>query len=148
MREKERREIMKSFTISRRIDLPAEKVWDIAGNFHKSPGPGIVVKPEKKDPLGSAGAGAERTITIGSVCVRERLLSVNAPQSFSYTILSGAPLKDHRAKVDVIPRGPATEIRWAVEFAPKIPGTGWVVGMVTKKAVNRFIDEIEKATNR
>ncbi len=139
---------MKSFTISRKLDLPAEKVWGIAGNFHQSPGPGVVVRAEKKDRSGSAGAGAERTITIGSVCVRERLLSVNAPQSFSYTILSGAPMKDHRAKVDFISRGSATEIRWAVEFTPKIPGTGWVVGMVTKKAVNRYIDEIEKATDR
>jgi hypothetical protein len=136
---------MKSFTVSRKVDLPADKVWSIAGNFHRSPGPGIVVKPEKKDRSGAAGAGAERTITIGSVCVRERLLSVNAPQSFTYTILSGAPMKDHRAKTDFIPLGSATEIRVAVEFTPKIPGTGWIVGMVTKKAINRFIDEIEKA---
>ncbi len=135
---------MKSFTLSRKVGLTADKVWSIAGNFHKSPGPGIVVKPEKRDRFGAAGAGAERTITIGSVCVRERLLSVNAPQSFTYTILSGAPMKEHRAKVDFIPLGPATEIRFAVEFTPKIPGTGWIVGMVTKRALNRFIDEIEK----
>ncbi len=139
---------MTAFTVTRKIDVPVEKVWGIAGNFHKSPGPGITVTVEKTDRSGSAGAGAERTITIGSVCVRERLLSVNAPQSFSYTILSGAPMKDHRAKVDFISRGSATEIRWAVEFTPKIPGTGWVVGIVTKKAINRLIDEIEKAARQ
>ncbi len=139
---------MKSFTISRTVDLPADKVWGIAGNFHKSPGPGIIVKAEKQGNAGSASPGAERTITIGSVCVRERLLSVNAPQSFSYTILSGAPMKDHRAKTDFIPRGQATEIRVAVEFAPKIPGTGWIVGMITKKALNRYIDEIENTAKK
>ncbi len=134
---------MAAFTVTRKVDLPVEKVWGIAGNFHKSPGPGITVRVEKKDRSGTAGAGAERTITIGSVCVRERLLSVNAPQSFSYTILSGAPLKDHRARIDFIPRGSATEIRCAVEFTPKIPGTGWIVGLITKKALNRYFDEIE-----
>ncbi len=139
---------MTAFTVSRKVDLPADKVWGIAGNFHKSPGPGVTVKAEKQGNAGAASPGAERTITIGSVCVRERLLSVSAPQSFSYTILSGAPLKDHRAKTDFIPRGTATEIRVAVEFAPKIPGTGWIVGMITKKALNRYIDEIENAAKR
>ncbi len=139
---------MKSFTISRTVDLPAERVWGIAGDFHKSPGPGVVVRAEKKDRSGSAGAGAERTIAIGKVCVRERLLSVNAPQSFTYTILSGAPMKDHRAKTDFIPRGQATEIRVAVEFTPKIPGMGWIVGVITKNTINRYIDEIENAAKR
>ncbi|MEW6374591.1 MAG: hypothetical protein AB1502_02220 [Thermodesulfobacteriota bacterium] len=40
----------------------------------------------------------------------------------------------------------STEIRWTVEFTPKIPGIGWVVGRITKKAINQFIDEIEKAS--
>ena len=137
---------MTAFIVSRKVDVPVDKVWGVAGNFHKSPGPGINVIVEKQGNPRSNGAGAERTITIGSVCVRERLLSVNPPQSFSYTILSGAPLKDHRATTDFIPRGSATEIRVAVEFTPKIPGTGWIVGMVTKKAINRYIDEIEKTT--
>jgi hypothetical protein len=136
---------MTAFTITRIIGSPIDKVWTLGGNFTKAPGPGISVIVEKQGNPRSNGAGAERTITIGSVCVRERLLSVNAPQSFSYTILSGAPMKDHRAKADFIPRGSATEIRWAVEFTPKISGTGWIVCMVTKKAINRYIDEIEKA---
>ncbi len=134
---------MTAFTVTRKVDLPAHRVWEIAGNFMKAPGPGINVIVEKQGDFRSNGVGAERTIIIGSVCVRERLLSINAPQSFSYTILSGAPMKDHRAKTDFIPRGQATEIRVAVEFAPKIPGTGWLLGMVTKKAINRYIDEIE-----
>ncbi len=137
---------MTAFIVSRKVDVPADKVWGVAGDFHKSPGPGINVIVEKRGNPRSNGTGAERTITIGSVCVRERLLSVNAPQSFTYTILSGAPLKDHRAKVDFIPHGSATEIRCAVEFTPKVPWTGWIVGMITKKALNRYIDEIEKTS--
>ena len=137
---------MKTFTVSRKIAFSAEKVWGIAGKFNRSPGPGVVVKVEKNGNPGPSGVGAERTITIGSVQVRERLLAVNAPQSFTYTILSGAPMKEHRARAEFIPRGASTEIRWTVEFAPKIPGTGWIVGMVTKRAINRYIDEIEKTT--
>lgn len=135
---------MATFTISRNLAASIEKVWSIAGDFTKSPGPGIVIEIEKQGDSHTYGIGAERTITIGSVRVRERLESVNPGKAFAYKILSGAPMKNHLAMVEFIPRGSLTEIRWNVEFTPKIPGTGWIVGMVTKKAINRFIDEVEK----
>ena len=133
---------MPSFLLVRNVDVPADRVWGLCGDFTKSPGPGVVVQVEKE---GNPHVGAERTITIGSVKVRERLVAVDPPRGFSYTILSGAPMKEHLAKAEFIPRGATTEIRWNVEFKPKVPGIGWIVGMVTKKAVNQFIDEIEKA---
>ncbi len=135
---------MKMFTINRRIASTTEKVWAVAGNFHKSPGPGVEVVVES---IGSGpdGTGAERTVTIGSVKVRERLLALGPGTTFSYTILSGAPMKDHRATATFTPRGAATEVRWDVAFAPKVPGIGWIVAMVTKKAVNQYIDAIELA---
>jgi ligand-binding SRPBCC domain-containing protein len=135
---------MADFTVTRKIAAPAEKVWTIAGDFMKSPGPGVEVKVEKRG-NGPNGIGAERTITIGSVCVRERLESVDPGRSFSYTILSGAPMKDHRATAAFTADGASTEISWNVAFTPKIPGTGWVVAMVTKKAINRYLDVVAKA---
>lgn len=137
---------MTAFTIIRKVDLPAEKVWELAGDFKKAPGPGIIVEVENHGDPGSHGVNAIRTITIGKVKVRERLESVNPPKSFSYRILSGAPMKEHHAKVEFIPQGSSTEIRWTVEFTPKIPGIGWIVASVTKKAINRYIEEIEKAS--
>jgi len=71
---------------------------------------------------------------------------VTHPKSFTYQILSGAPMKEHHAKVEFISHGSSTEIRWTVEFTPKIPGIGWFVALVTKKAINRYIDEIEKTS--
>ena len=66
---------MTKFTITRFIASPAEKVWSLAGNFLKSPGPGVEVKAETSG-SGPNGVGAERTMAIGSVRVRERLESV------------------------------------------------------------------------
>jgi len=137
---------MPSFFITRKVDLPVEKVWEIAGDFKKSPGPGIMVEVENHGDPAAQGVGAIRTITIGKVKVRERLESIKAPESFSYKILSGAPMKDHLAKCEFIPQGASTEVRFTVEFTPKIPGIGWLVALVTKKAINRYIDEIEKAS--
>lgn len=136
---------MTTFTLVRSIGSPVDKVWAIAGDFTKSPGPGITVAVEKSGNSRANNVGAERTITIGSVRVRERLEAIDPGRAFSYKILSGAPLKDHLAKAEFIPQGSSTEIRWTVEFTPKIPGTGRVVVVVTKKAVNRYIDEVEKA---
>jgi hypothetical protein len=138
---------MSAFIITRMIDSPIDKVWALGGNFQKAPGPGIDVIIERQGDPRMNGIGAERTITIGSVRVRERLEALDPSQkTFTYKVLSGAPMKDHLAKAEFIPQGAATEIRWNVEFKPSVPGIGWIVGMVTKKAINRFIDEIEKAT--
>ncbi len=135
---------MTRFTITRLIASPAEKVWSLAGNFLKSPGPGVEVKAETSG-SGPNGIGAERTIAIGSTKVREQLESVGPGMMFSYKILSGAPVKQHGATATFKSKGTSTEIRWDVAFSPKIPGTGWIVAMVTKKAINRYLDAVEKA---
>jgi hypothetical protein len=135
---------MKAFTITKMIASPTEKVWAVAGNFQKSPGPGVEVKMESAG-RGPDGVGTERTVTIGSVKVRERLLSLGPGTKFSYSILSGAPMKDHTATATFTPSGTSTEVRWDVTFAPKVPGIGWIVALVTKKAVNQYIDAIEQS---
>jgi len=135
---------MADFIMSRTIASPVEKVWALAGDFLKAPGPGVEVKVEKRG-NGSDHIGAERTITIGSVKVRERLESVGPGKSFSYKILSGAPMKDHRATAVFTANGSSTEIRWDVVFTPKIPGIGWIVAMVTQNAVNQYLDVVAKA---
>ena len=134
---------MSTFTIIRELDLPSEKAFSIISDFTRSPSPTIPVQVEKEGDLESNGVGAIRTITIGKVHVRERLESVNPPNSFTYTILSGAPLKDYLGSVEIAPKEAKSVIRWNVEFTPKIPGTGWVGAIVSKKAINRLIDEME-----
>jgi len=135
---------MKTFTINRMIASSAEKVWSVAGNFLRSPGPGVEVTVEAPG-KGPNGVGTERTITIGSVTVREQLASVGPGMTFSYKILSGAPLKQHQATAAFTSKGASTEVRWDVSFLPKVPGTGWIVAMVTKKAINQYLDVVERA---
>ncbi|MDA8100928.1 MAG: SRPBCC family protein [Nitrospiraceae bacterium] len=135
---------MKSFTITRMIAAPTEKVWSTVKDFHRTPGPGVKVEMVTAG-SGPEGAGAERTITIGSVKVRERLLSMGPGTTFTYRILAGAPMKDHKATATLAPNGTSTEIRWDVSFTPKVPGIGWIVAMVTKKAVNQYLDAVERS---
>lgn len=137
---------MTTLTVARKLDVPVEKVWEIAGDFKKSPGPGVLVEIESDGDPAAHGVGAIRTITIGKVKVRERLESINASNSFTYRIISGAPMKDHHAKAEFILQGASTEVRYTYEFTPKIIGIGWLVALMAKKTINLYIDEIEKTS--
>ena len=137
---------MTAFNITREVDLPSEKLFSIISDFTRSPSPNIQVQVEKEGDQAN-GVGTIRTITIGMVKVRERLESVNPPDSFTYTILSGAPMKDYLGTVKILPKESKSEIQWDVKFTPKIPFTGWLGAMVSKKTINRLIDETE-ANNR
>ncbi len=95
---------MEGFTITKMLDLPAQKVWAIASDFTKFPGPAISVQVEEKGSPELNGVGTVRTIIIGRVQVRERLESVNPPKPFTYRILSGAPMKDYLGTVKISSR--------------------------------------------
>ena len=138
---------MTAFTIRREIDLPSEKAFAIISDFTRPPSPNIPIEVEKEGDSESSGVGTTRTITIGMVRVRERLESVNPPNSFTYTILSGAPMKDYLGSVEITPQNEKSVICWDVKFTPKIPGTGWIGAIVSKRTINRLIDEMV-ASNR
>lgn len=138
---------MTAFAIKRKIDLPSDKAFKIISDFTQPPSPSIPIEVEKEGDSESNGVGTVRTITIGKVRVRERLESVNPPNSFTYTILSGAPMKDYLGCVEITPQNDKSVIHWNVKFTPKLPGTGWIGAIVSKKAINRIIDEVV-ANNR
>ena len=138
---------MTTFSIERELDLLSDKAFAIISDFTRPPSPNIPVEVEKEGDSESHGVGTIRTITIGMVKVRERLESVSPPNSFTYSILSGAPMKDYLGRVEITPHGAKSFIRWNVKFTPKIPGTGWIGAIVSKKTINRLINEME-ANNR
>ncbi len=112
----------------------------------KAPGPGVDVVVEKQGNPAMNGAGTERTITIGSVRVRERLESVDpVKRSFTYRILSGAPMRNYVATAAFTATGSSTGITWDASFSPKIPGIGWILAGVAKKAINGYLDAVERA---
>ncbi len=134
---------MTAFKITREVDLPAEKAFAIISDFTRAPSPTIQVEVEKEGDSEARGVGTIRTITIGRVRVRERLESVNPPGSLTYSILSGAPMKDYLGSIEITPQDAKSVINWNVKFTPKVPGTGWIGAMIAKKSINRFIREME-----
>ena len=135
---------MASFTFERKVNLPVEKVWSLIGDWTKAPGPDIKVEVEKEGDPNNNGVGTIRTITIGKVCVKEVLDSASPPNSFTYRILSGAPMKGYNGRANFIDSGGSTLIRWEADIKPKIPFTGPILVKVAKGAVNGLIDSVEK----
>ena len=134
---------MAAFTITRKLDLPSEKVWATVSDFTRAPSSAIIIEVEEKGDPDANGIGAIRNINIKGAKARERLEAVNAPNSITYRMLSGAPVKEYLGTVNIVAQDGATVINWDVKMIPIIPGIGWIVAIVIKKAINRYIDAIE-----
>ena len=135
---------MATFTIKRKLDLPSDQVWAIVSDFTRPPSPDISIDVEEMGNPDANGIGAIRNINIRGAKARERLESVDPPNSFTYSMLSGAPVKEYLGTVNVVAQNGTTLINWDVKLIPKIPGIGWIVAIVIRKAINRYIDAIEE----
>ncbi len=81
------------------------------------------------------GVGAIRIFRKGEVAGRDQVAELVLDRRFSYLHLSGLPVRDYRADVDLEPKAEGTRIRWHVSFTPKMPGTGWLL----RWGIERFI---------
>ena len=136
---------MTVYSFRREVNLTVEKVWSLLGNFTKAPSSEIEVLVEKEGDSETNGVGTIRKITIGKVCVREILDSADPPSTFTYRILSGAPMKEYFGKVRLEPKESSTVIHWSAELIPKIPLTGWICSWIASDSQHRLIDAVEKS---
>ena len=73
------------------------------------------------------GVGAVKKLGGKPVYSREETVDFDPPHHYAYRILSGPPVKNYRADVDLTAADSGTRIRWAFRFEPKIPGTGAIM---------------------
>jgi hypothetical protein len=83
------------------------------------------------------GVGAIRVLRRGRTTGRDQIVEVAPGRRLGYVSLSGLPVRDYRAHVDLEPDSDGTTIRWQASFAPKVPGTGWLL----ERGLRRFLDE-------
>src|SRR3954452_2715945 len=74
---------------------------------------GELQQPGADDPH---GVGAIRRFRTGRSVSIERVVTFDAPHTFSYELLSGLPLRGYLAVVELTPRDGGTEIRWRSTF--------------------------------
>ena len=70
---------------------------------------------------------------------REQVVELVPDRRFSYSLVSGLPLRDYRADVDLTPSpGGGTDIRWAGSWRPAIPGTGLLTRLAVRHLYRQF----------
>jgi hypothetical protein len=89
--------------------------WTGLGSFElERPGEGAV-----------EGVGAIRVFRTWPFTSREEIVERVPGRRLSYVLLSGMPLRDYRADIDLTPNADGTAIRWHSTFDATVPGTGW-----------------------
>lgn len=83
------------------------------------------------------GVGAIRAFRRRRTTGRDQIVEILPGRRLGYVSLSGLPVRNYWAHVDVEPDGDGTTIRWQASFAPKVPGTGWLL----ERGLRRFLCE-------
>jgi hypothetical protein len=55
---------------------------------------------------------------------REEVVAFEPPQHFAYILLTGLPVREYRADVELTPDGDGTLITWHARFVPRWHSTG------------------------
>lgn len=87
---------------------------------------------------GPEGPGAIRVFRTAMLATREQIVESEAPHHFAYVLVSGLPLRDYRADIELeaLTEG-GTRLRWRAEFTAKVPGTGWLFRAFLTRFVRR-----------
>jgi hypothetical protein len=85
------------------------------------------------------GVGAIRVFRTGTVTSRELVVDAVPGRRFGYTVLSGMPLRDYRADIDLTPDGGGTIIKWHSGFTARYPGTGWLFRWYLARFIGRLV---------
>jgi hypothetical protein len=89
------------------------------------------------------GAGAVRVFTTPVSKSREEIVELVPGQRLSYVLLSGLPLRNYHACVDLErAANNATTIVWRASFEPKYPGTGWFWRWFVGRVIQRCAEDL------
>ncbi len=94
------------------------------------------------------GVGAIRVLKLAGPPLREEVTEFEPPSRFSYRLLSGAPVSDHHATVELTAVGSSTALRWHVESTPKIPVPDSVWAATVKQVIKPLLKGVARESER
>jgi hypothetical protein len=136
--------MLKTVTVERVIPISSEKVWASISDFSYFPGESNTVVINQAGDPNAHGAGTIRTITSGNREFVERIETIDPPHFFTYSLLSGAPVREYHGRAEFNAIGNQTKVRWSGTFKPVLPGTGWILAWMTRKIIQGIIADLEK----
>ncbi len=141
---------MASFTFTREVAAPAEVVFGVLTDHRRYPELTALRKSvlEREGDPAPNGVGAIRKLTAVGPPLREEVIAYEEPSRFSYTLLSGLPVRDHVGTVELTPNGNGTKMVYAVRTHPTVPVVGAVVVAAVKQGVKGLVDGVVAESER
>jgi len=98
---------------------------------------------------GPGGAGEIHVFSTALTRAREEIVELVPDRRLSYILLSGFPLRDYRADVDLSAREDGgTSIAWRAAFNPKYPGTGWLYRLFITAVLRKIASDLAAGAER
>lgn len=95
------------------------------------------------------GVGAIRVFSTKVSRSREEVTEVIPDRKLAYALLSGFPLRDYRAEIELVQtRTETTTIAWRAAFNPKYFGTGWFWRLFIKAVLATTAKQLAVASER
>jgi hypothetical protein len=88
------------------------------------------------------GVGAVRKVGAFPVWAREEIVAYDPPRHLAYVMLSGQPVRNYRADVEMAPDGDGTRITWRATFRPLVPGTGAVLERFFERIIQNMANRL------
>lgn len=124
-----------------RIDASPQRVWEVISDHEgMSRWGGIresrLLQKGSPDPN---GAGAVRVLRAPGQEIHERITAWEPPRRYEYTLLRGAPVRDHHGSLEIVEEGGGARVVWRTAFNPRIPGTGWLMKKALGLGLKRML---------
>jgi uncharacterized protein YndB with AHSA1/START domain len=139
-----------SFTLVREIGAPPEVVFDVLTDHRRYSELTPLRKSELEregDPAPN-GVGSIRVLTAVGPPMREETIVYERPTRFSYTVLSGLPVRDHVGTASLEPSGSGTRMTYAVRTTPTVPFAGSLVTLAIKRAIVQLLNGVSAEAER
>jgi uncharacterized protein YndB with AHSA1/START domain len=140
-----------SFTLFREVNAPPEVVFDVLTDHRRYSELTPLRKSEleREGETDPNGVGAIRKLTLAGPPMREEVIAFQRPSRFSYTVLSGLPVRDHVGTVSLEPEGDGrTRVTYALRTTPTVPLAGGVVVALVKRAITQLLDGVSAEAER
>jgi uncharacterized protein YndB with AHSA1/START domain len=123
-----------------------ETVWEILSDHVGMPNwtPIRSVTLETEGDPAPNGVGAIRVIRAVGPVLREQVTAFEPGRRLVYRMLSGAPVRDYEAQVDLSGAGGGTDIVWQASFKPRLPGVRAIVSAIVARLVKGLVAEADR----
>jgi uncharacterized protein YndB with AHSA1/START domain len=139
-----------SFTFTRQVAAPPETVFEVLTDHRRynelTPLRKAVL--EREGEPAPNGVGAIRKLSAVGPPLREEVLAYEPSTRFSYTLLSGLPVRDHVGTVELTPEAGGTKVVYAVRTTPTVPIAGGAVVAVVRFGVKQLLGGIAGEAER